>query len=89
MLGFEWDENKNKANQVKHKISFETAQHVFLDPAAIRKFDRKVRDEERFHIIGKILNTVVVLVAYTERNGNMRIISARKANIKERELYHG
>jgi uncharacterized DUF497 family protein len=89
MLNCEWDETKNIANQQKHKISFETAQYVFLDPAARHSPDRVVDGEERRHVIGKILNIVVVLVVYTERNGNMRIISARPASRKERILYHG
>ena len=89
MLNCEWDETKNLTNQQKHKISFETAQYVFLDPAAKHSPDRVVDGEERRHVIGKILNIVVVLVVYTERNGNMRIISARPASRKERILYHG
>lgn len=89
MLSFEWDEDKNKANQLKHKISFETAQYVFLDPESKHNFDRIVNNENRMHVIGKVLNIVVVLVVYTERNGNIRIISARLANKKERVLYHG
>jgi uncharacterized DUF497 family protein len=89
MLNCEWDETKNITNQQKHKISFETAQYVFLDPAAKHSPDRVVDGEERRHVIGKILNIVVVLVVYTERNGNMRIISARPASRKERILYHG
>ena len=89
MLNCEWDETKNITNQQKHKISFETAQYVFLDPAARHSPDRVVDGEERRHVIGKILNIVVVLVVYTERNGNMRIISAGPASRKERILYHG
>ena len=89
MLNCEWDETKNITNQQKHKISFETAQYVFLDPAARHSPDRVIDGEERMHVIGKILNIVVVLVLYTERNGNMRIISARPTNRKERILYHG
>lgn len=89
MLNFEWDENKNLLNKEKHKISFETARYVFLDPAAPRTFDRTINGEERWHIIGNILEIIIVLVVYTERNGNTRIISARKANKRERVLYHG
>lgn len=89
MLTFEWDEKKNQSNEQKHKISFETAQYVFLDPQAKRKPDRIMDGEQREHIIGKILNVVVVLVVFTERNGNIRIISARRASKKERIVYHG
>ena len=89
MLTFEWDEKKNQSNKQKHKISFETAQYVFLDPQAKRKPDRIMDGEQREHIIGKILNVIVVLVVFTERNGNIRIISARRASKKERIVYHG
>ena len=88
MLNFEWDENKNKANKEKHKISFETAQYVFLDPNAKHKFSRDVCSEKRMQIVGKILNVVIVLVVYTERNDNIRIISARPASKKERIFYN-
>ncbi len=73
MLNFEWDENKNIANKIKHKISFETEQYVFFDPAAYRTFDRKIDREDRWHMIGKILDAVIVLVVYTKRNDNIRI----------------
>ena len=87
MLKFEWDENKNIKNKEKHKISFQTAEYVFLDPRARKKFDRISNKEERYHIIGKILDTIVVTVVYTTRNQNIRIISARKANKKEKLFY--
>jgi uncharacterized DUF497 family protein len=86
---FEWDAEKNASNQQKHNISFETAQYVFLDPQAKRKPDRVINSEQSEHIIGTILDVVVVLVVFTERNGNIRIISARRANKKERILYNG
>ncbi len=89
MLTFEWDENKNQSNQQKHKLSFETARYVFLDPQAKRKPDRMINGEQREHIVGKILDVVIALVVFTERNGNIRIISARRASKKERILYHG
>ena len=89
MLNCEWDETKNITNQQKHKISFETAQYVFLDPAAKHSPDRVVDGEERRHVIGKILKIVFVLVVYKKKKGNMLIISARPASRKERILYHG
>lgn len=88
MLDFEWDENKNIANKEKHKISFETAQYVFLDPGAKHKFSRVVDNEQRMEIVGKVLNVIILMVVYTERNGNIRIISARPASKKERSFYN-
>ncbi|HCY38295.1 MAG TPA: BrnT family toxin [Neisseriales bacterium] len=46
------------------------------------------RDEERIQIIGKILDIVIIIVAYTERNESTRIISARKASKIERGKYY-
>ena len=49
MLAFEWDENKNRANQSKHKISFEEAQTVFYDERALVIDDPEhSEEEERF-----------------------------------------
>lgn len=88
-MKFEWDENKNQSNIEKHGINFEEATQAFNDKDYIKKFDRVVGTEKRTHIIGKILNVVVALVVYTERNNNIRIISARRASKKERGLYYG
>jgi len=87
-MKFEWDINKNKLNTEKHGITFEEASEVFNDNNALTQFNRLVGNEERMHIIGKMLDVVVALVVYTERNGNTRIISARKANKIERGMYY-
>lgn len=71
MLTFEWDENKNQSNQQKHKLSFETARYVFLDPQAKRKPDRMINGEQKERIVGKILDVVIALVVFTERNGKI------------------
>jgi uncharacterized DUF497 family protein len=88
---YEWDDEKNKINQQKHKLSFETACFVFDDPNALSYPERVVDGEERYHAIGMIGGVAVVLVAYTyrDRGGNevIRLISARKADRKERKLY--
>ena len=53
MLAFEWDENKNRANQSKHKVSFEEAQTVFYDERALVIDDPEHSEhEERFIILG-------------------------------------
>lgn len=45
-MGFEWDEGKNRSNQVKHKVSFDSAALVFQDPHAISVLDRVEDGEE-------------------------------------------
>jgi len=79
LMKFEWDDNKNHVNIKKHGIDFETAIEAFRDPKAVRKFDWIVGTEERFHLIGKVRGVLIILVAFTERNGNIRLISARPA----------
>ena len=86
-----WDENKNRINQQKHRVSFETAQHVFSDPLHVSRLDRIERGEERWQTIGLAHGVVLLLVAhtYTADDGEetIRIISARKADPMERRIY--
>ena len=80
-MRFEWDEEKNKINIKKHKISFEKAVRVFEDPNALYIPD-PCKEEERWDVIGFVGS--IVFVVYTEREGNSyRIISARKATKEE------
>ena len=89
---FEWDENKNQANREKHGISFETAKLVFDDPHCLVVLDRIEAGEERWHAIGMILKTAVVLtVIHTHRTEGsqeiIRVISARRATKREENDY--
>lgn len=86
-MKFEWDENKNSINKEKHKISFETAVHVFDDPYYIEMFDFEHSvDEDRYIAIGKVGD--VLFVVFTERKDFIRMISARLATNAERGLYY-
>ncbi|MCH8021933.1 BrnT family toxin [candidate division KSB1 bacterium] len=89
-LRFEWDENKNRANQRKHKISFDEAKTVFYDENArlIPDPDHS-ENEERFIIMGvsSNLRMLVVVHCYKENNEVIRIISARKVTRNEQK-YH-
>ena len=90
-MRFEWDTAKSGRNLVKHKVSFETARHVFDDPRLLSVQDRVVDGEERWQAVGMIGGTVLILVAFTYREDRgdelIRIISARKATRHEREEY--
>lgn len=87
-MEFEWDENKNNSNWLKHRVDFADAVHVFLDENRVEREDtRRDYGEKRFQTIGKT-NYGILFVVYTERNENtIRLISARKANKKERKFY--
>ena len=87
---FSWNSEKNKRNIKKHSVSFEEALSVFYDEEALVIFDDEhSAAEDRFVIIGtsNLLRTLVVCHCYRQEEEEIRIISARKANIKERKQY--
>lgn len=86
MSRFEWDEEKNLANQRKHRISFEEASTIFDGPVYSLE-DEGHDDEVRERSYGLIGGAVVACVIHTDRDGTIRIISARKANRNERNLF--
>lgn len=87
-LIFEWDSDKARINQIKHKVSFETATNVFFDENRIEKLDEEHSDdEERWQVIGMVDD--ILFVVYTDREDRTRIISARKADKTERRKYYG
>jgi uncharacterized DUF497 family protein len=89
-IRFIWDEKKSRANLRKHGIDFATAIFVFDDPRYVKLYDEAHSShEDRWDIIGMV-NGVTLFVVETEITDRViRIISARKANRKERESYNG
>jgi uncharacterized DUF497 family protein len=91
-ISFSWDDRKNRANQNKHKVSFEEAQTVFFDGYAIEYFDPDHSEsEDRFLMLGLSQKIRILVVSYTLRKdgAEIRIISARKATKKEQKAYSG
>jgi uncharacterized DUF497 family protein len=85
-----WDEDKNRINLRKHGITFEEAATVFKDSNAIIIEDETHSDyEERFIVIGISSESrlLVVCHCYRDNDSTIRLISARKANNKESDLY--
>jgi uncharacterized DUF497 family protein len=86
-LRYEWDETKARGNLAKHGLSFEDAPVVFAGPTVTFEDDRVDYGEQRFITLGLLVGRVV-LVAHTERGEDAtRIISMRKANRREQEIY--
>ena len=85
---FEWDDEKNATNLLKHKLRFEEAILIFDGPVFSKVDDRTDYGEVRIISIGLIKKIVAVAVVHTDRSGIKRIISARLANRKERAEYH-
>ena len=90
---FEWDPRKSKTNITKHKVSFEQAAEVFLDPTHIAVFDGEHSEtEERWVTIGKTRNKRLLVVAHTfaeheNHTVTVRLISAREATQHEQRQY--
>ena len=88
---FEWDALKAASNFAKHRIRFETAIRIFADPFLYTQQDRIENGEWRWQSIGMLHGHCVILVAHTVTEGAgaevIRIISARKAEPKERKRY--
>lgn len=73
---FEWDEQKNSANRLKHGVAFYEAQYAFADRNRVIVEDLEHgKDEERFFCIGKIKNEIMT-VRFTVRDGKIRLIGA-------------
>lgn len=87
-LIFEWDEKKASANLVKHQVSFEEAKSVFGDPLSVTISDPDHSlDEDRYNDIGRSAGNRLLVVAYTERDSAIRLISCRQATQAERRIY--
>lgn len=89
--GFEWDDQKSADNRIKHGIDFRVAKLAFSDPN-ILSFDSYWEGGElRYDAIGKVTESSYLRVTYTIRGTDdierYRIISARKADRKERGIY--
>jgi uncharacterized protein len=84
MDGFEWEEDKAAINEVLHGISFEKARAAFDDPNAVDLDDPGHSDEleTRYALIGMTPDYGLLFISYTYRDGNIRLISARKAITK-------
>jgi uncharacterized DUF497 family protein len=85
---FEWDSAKAEANAKKHGVSFAEASTVFGDPLEVTIPDPDHSEgEARFLSLGLSVESRLLVVAYTEREGRVRIIHAREADPKERRTY--
>ena len=89
-MEFEWDEAKNTSNRNKHGVRFEEAQSIFERSVLMWEDTRRDYGEPRFISVGEIGDSIVVVLAvvHTPRGRTTRIISARKANVRERSLYY-
>jgi len=87
MLGYTWDEKKNRRNLALHGLAFEDAVRIFEGPTLERPDDRFEYGEQRVYAIG-LANGLEVTVIYADRtNEQRRIISAWRSEPHERRAY--
>jgi len=87
-MEFEWDPRKDATNRRKHGVGFREATTVFGDPLAVTfpDADHSI-SEQRFLTIGASASGRLLVVAHTESNETIRIISARPVTYRERSFY--
>ena len=89
-IRFTWDDAKARSNLRKHRVSFDEAQTAFYDDDALLIDDPDHSErEDRFILLGVSATARVLLVVHSYRDDDnaIRLISARKANSKERSTY--
>jgi len=86
-VSFEWDPEKARANARKHHIAFADAVAVFEDASAVTIPDADHDDEQRWITIGRDAFDRLLVVVYTWRGTDIRLISAREASRREYEDY--
>ena len=87
-MKFEWDAQKAMANLRKHGVSFDEAMTVFADDQSITIPDPDHSEgEERFLVVGSSSRGRILVVSHAERGENIRIISARRADARERRKH--
>jgi len=88
-MEFEWDPAKDRANRVRHSISFDEVTELFtggVDYLDLYDVEHS-QDEDRFIAIGPVRRGLVVVVHTERREDTVRIISARLATVSESSLF--
>ena len=87
-MRFEWDPDKAESNLDIHGVSFEEATTVFGDPLAVTFFDPDhSEDEDRYLTFGSSDYRLLLVVVHTDRNGAVRLISAREMTRDEQRQF--
>ena len=86
-MEFEWDEDKARINVARHGLDFELVMRAWANPVFSYPDTREDYGEERMIGFGAIGASVIVIV-FTERGSNIRLISARKAKKHEQRYYY-
>lgn len=87
-MEFEWDDVKDVRNARVHGVAFREAATSFYDPLArLQQDEGHSSGEERFVLIGQATTGRLLITVFTERRGNVRVISSRRATRREARAY--
>jgi uncharacterized DUF497 family protein len=88
-IELEWDHEKSATNLKKHKVDFYEASTIWHDRNALDIHDHShSQNEERWIRIGRTIFGAILVAIHCERNGKIRLISARKADTHEERNYY-
>lgn len=87
--GFDWDEHNTKKIWKKHGVKFSECEEAFFDPShKVAPDETHSQQEKRCFILGRTKEGRRLFVAFTERRGKIRVISARNMSRRERKEYN-
>ncbi|MGE5430819.1 MAG: BrnT family toxin [Syntrophomonadaceae bacterium] len=87
---FNWDQGNINKNWEKHRVAWSEAEEVFFNQPLIIEDDKthSAETESRYYALGKTTENRKLFIAFTLRNGKIRVISARPMSSREREIYN-
>lgn len=86
-MDYQWDPLKAEKNVRRHSVHFLDATDVFEDEFGLYREDDRAYNETRYLLLGEDAFGRILVVVYTYRGSDIRIISARKATKRERQTY--
>lgn len=87
-LEFQWDQGNSEKNWIKHRVSpFECEQIFFNQPLVMAEDEGHSQKEQRFYVLGQTDGGRLLYVVFTIRGHQIRVVSARDMNRKERKVY--
>lgn len=86
--GFEWDSGNSEKNKVKHNVTTNECEEIFMNlPLLLADDSKHSQDEKRYYVLGQTNKERRMLTSFTVRQNKIRVISARDINRKERATY--
>jgi len=87
-ISFDWDSGNSDKNFIRHKVTCQEAEEVFINqPLLVEKDVKHSLHEKRYQALGKTNNQRHLFLSFTVRNQKIRIISIRDMDKKEQKEY--